>query len=517
MPKNKEIEILLTLKDEASKKIKSFRSSVKEFNKETKDALQPLLLLRQTWVKTSLALGFGIGIISKGIGEVEKLRKEIESLDIAAIKLGITSKELSVRMYGFDMTTTNIRLGAAEAHAIIQNTRNFWGKFRDFFAGGWGTIAKEWRARMLEGATMKTESGFLVGEPTISRSQARKMAEEQKFAEEEVRKQREAWEKINPEIYNKTKILELSGFEYKKELLKEEIAIYKQNGADKVYLAKYNLEVTKRLEEDRTIALTQQQAARLKAEGRTLDALKIEQQNALKVFNRQFGGDGEMVREFIRGQEAIYRQAQLNFLGLKNEFQIFHDGFVSLVGSMTTTFSDVFYNTITGQIKNLKEVFNSFGQAVLKNLSDMLAQYIMMKAIMGIGSIGSFFSMGTNVLTSGSYNIGSQNLAATAHIGGMGGTYVGMAEGGAGIVKRPTLFLAGEDGPERYQFTPVNRMNQDNNIGKETHIHIHNNQAISFKFWDMADVYAHKGEIIAIFNESTRLQGDVIKSLKKYL
>ena len=37
-----------------------------------------------------------------------------------------------------------------------------------------------------------------------------------------------------------------------------------------------------------------------------------------------------------------------------------------------------------------------------------------------------------------------------------GGAPIPMADGGAGIVTRPTLFLAGESGvPEKFQFTPM--------------------------------------------------------------
>lgn len=44
------------------------------------------------------------------------------------------------------------------------------------------------------------------------------------------------------------------------------------------------------------------------------------------------------------------------------------------------------------------------------------------------------------------------------NIGGLGGgNPIPMAEGGSGVVERPTLFLAGEAGPERYSFQPLER------------------------------------------------------------
>ena len=50
-----------------------------------------------------------------------------------------------------------------------------------------------------------------------------------------------------------------------------------------------------------------------------------------------------------------------------------------------------------------------------------------------------------------------------------------MAEGGEGIVRSPTLFLAGEAGPERFSFTPTNRINNLGRSGNGTNITNHFN------------------------------------------
>ncbi len=513
MPKNKEIEITLTLKDEATKKIQSFRSGVKEFNNATKDALQPLLLLRQTWMKAGLAIGLAVGFISKGISEVEKLRKEIDALDISAIKLGVTSRDLSKQIYGFDLTTINARIGTAQMHAVMKNVQDAWNWGISKIAEIGGVVTKGNRAEGIYQAKLRNlgvqeEFGQERG-PLWEES--KREAEQQLLAEGEARKSRsDEARKINEDLTQKTRQLTLSGLEYKKYALDEELKIFQKTGADKIKLSEYEVAMGKRLEEDRTIALTQQQSLRLKAEGRTLDAIRLEQNSALMEFKRQFGGDGEQVRAFIRGQQAIYRQAQLAYMGIKSEFQIFHDGFVSLVQSMTSTFSDVFYNTITGQMRSLKEVFNSFGQAILKNMSDMLAQYLIMKAVMGIGSL---LGIGTPAVA-GAGGYGAGTPAGAMNMGTWTKLPTPMAEGGQGIVRRPTLFLAGEGGPEQYQFTPLNKMNQREGGVGETHTHYHSTVVI--KAWDFSDIYDNKGAIEGIINESLRRQGSVAKSVKRY-
>ncbi|MGE0117664.1 MAG: hypothetical protein AB7S71_01410 [Dongiaceae bacterium] len=42
-------------------------------------------------------------------------------------------------------------------------------------------------------------------------------------------------------------------------------------------------------------------------------------------------------------------------------------------------------------------------------------------------------------------------------IAGAGSTVFPFAEGGDGVVRKPTLFLAGEAGPERFAFTPMGK------------------------------------------------------------
>lgn len=107
--------------------------------------------------------------------------------------------------------------------------------------------------------------------------------------------------------------------------------------------------------------------------------------------------------------------------------------------NMQSIFSNFFQGFLKGEIRNAKQLFVEFGNFVLKILSDVIAQVIaaqimtgMMNAAGGLfGMFGGLFSGmgGVNTLTGSSYSIGGQTIASSAHIGGMGGSYLGMQEG----------------------------------------------------------------------------------------
>ncbi len=490
MPKNKEIEVTLTLKDEASKKIQSFRSSVNEFGNATKDTIQPLLQMRQAWMKVGLASGFVLGAFAKVSQEILFLRKEIETLDVSAIKLGKSFKEISLKFYGFDIGSDEARLGTLSIAEIQKSFSDVRLRTTKEVAESIGKSRIDFEKEKIynellsqhgySSPNQKIFGSFLGGSPIAnfpSLEENRKLLEEaerltaEHFEQEtQAFKEAEAIKKgVLAEVVQKTKQLTSSSFDYKKSMLNQEIDLYRNAGIDKISLANYETAAIKRIDEDRTIAFTNQQAIRLKTEGRTLDALQIEQNNALIAFKRQFGGDGEMVREFIGGQQEIYKQAQLSYLGLKNEIQIFHDSYVSLVGTMTSTFSDLFYNTVTGQISNLQDVFNDFGQAVLKNLSDIIAQILVMRMVGGLASLAGGVLLGPVGAIAGGIggnllNTGAQSIAGHAfstawspyHGGGVVKAHSGLA-----VDEVPIIAQRGEGVLSRRGMSALGRGNFD--------------------------------------------------------
>ncbi|MDP3790339.1 MAG: hypothetical protein Q8R48_08075 [Candidatus Omnitrophota bacterium] len=81
-----------------------------------------------------------------------------------------------------------------------------------------------------------------------------------------------------------------------------------------------------------------------------------------------------------------------------------------------------------------------------------------------------------------------------------------MAEGGSGIVTRPTLFLAGEAGPERFSFTPTNQIDRQGRSPNNVTIYVTNDfNNVSIR--DERDIQQLAEEISDIFvRELERIQ-----------
>lgn len=516
MPSNKEIEITLTLKDEASKRLQSARASIKEFSNATKDTVAPILQLRQAWVKAGLAIGFTVGTISKGISEVVNLRKEIDQLNASAIKLGVTSKELSQRMYGIDLTTANIRIGTGQTAAMVEQAQSDWARFWGGVASTWGHITKTWRTSLVmsqanPGAAELNESDW---------KKANKIAEYQLLNEDRQRRGRSK-EGIaaEAELRQRTNQLTMSQSEFRKSAVREDMMAALSTGVDATKVHQYYLAETKRAEEDRTKEIKKQQANRLKSEGDTLGAMRIEQENALAEFKRMYGEDGEMVTEFTRAQDAMYKQAKNAFWGIKAEFQIFHDAYTSMVNSMTSTFSDVFYNTITGQMSNLKDVFRNFGQSIIRILSDIAAEYVKNMIIMGIvkgigslsgGSAGTIRG-GVGGTTTQTAQFGTTWSPSTYHRGG-----VIRAHGGLAVDEVPIIAQSGEGVISRRGMSAIGRRNFDRiNRGEGASGVTINIQPI-FQLWDASDVNRNKDLLISAVSQAITNNAQIRKIIKEY-
>jgi hypothetical protein len=386
MPSNKEIEITLTLKDAATKKIQSFRSSVKEFSNATKDSLAPILNLRQAWHKFGLASAFVVAGLTAAVSQVNKLREEVKQFDNIAIKMGISTETLSRKIYGFNIATINARIGMGEFQAYGANIEKI---VKGGSSGGLnilGSIAKYWRAYNLR---LNAEEEM---REVPSWSQALKEAERQKLAEIQTRKESEAYKKgIVAETIAKTKQLELSEYEYKRWLLDQEVKNYANVGVGKINLSSYETVAIKRLEEDKTLELNKQQAVRLKSEGKTIQAFILEQKTAKQAYIRIWGPDSETTKAFIDGQKVQLKEAKLAYYGLRSEAIIWRDLMKDSIQQTSQYFGNVLYSGIKNKFSDLKDVVASFGDTLLQAITQAAAAWVMTKSF---GFLGLTFHKG---------------------------------------------------------------------------------------------------------------------------
>lgn len=136
----------------------------------------------------------------------------------------------------------------------------------------------------------------------------------------------------------------------------------------------------------------------------------------------------------------------------------------------------------------------------------ILASIATLGGAAGIGSAAVAGAVATGAVLTGAMRAGSAAIDAGV-LGG--GEYMksirdigiptggggGWAKGGEGIVSRPTLFLAGEAGPERFAFTPIGK-------GGGTSINI-NMENVSFRSEnDIEDVMTRLSDLITIKTRS---------------
>lgn len=195
---------------------------------------------------------------------------------------------------------------------------------------------------------------------------------------------------------------------------------------------------------------------------------------------------------------------QINLLNFyKQEFMTAHQGMsaftVSVGKSIQTNMSQAFTSMITGA-KSAKEAFADLGRAMITAIVDFMVQKVVAWALektllagtvaasstaaMTLAAAWAPAALAVNIATMGNAALSAASTSilaagaltsAMASVGGGGGGKVGTASvgvnggetssvssviharamGGDDIVTRPTLFLAGESGPERATFTPL--------------------------------------------------------------
>lgn len=483
----KQIEITLTLKDEATKKIQSFRSSIKEFNNATKDTIAPVLQLRQAWMKAGLAVGFVVGAFTTGITIIKKYGEEIDKLDQLSIKLGVSTEELSKKLYGFNVVTDKSRFGTLaikELELELERLKLLAGKILSEGIGQakLSSKANEIAKRGQPQSLLGNIANLSLDNPALSLFRSYSNAENlRKYGDQAKKelleeltafKELEAIKKgLAEEVLNKTKQLSLSTTEFKDDLLKQELAKYQDAGVSIIELEKYKAAAIKRIQEEENNEYTKQLSVRYKAQGDTLEAMKQDQLVALNEYVRQWGPNGGAIGEFILGQKAQLEAAKRAWLGIRDQYQISQQAFNGYISASENTLSQFIEDGLHGSLQKSTDYFKMWGDEIIKIIAKVTAMMVILNAYsMMTGSGKKFGFMDTLKIISGVATLAS-GAGGTANIAGRGtvntapanyylSSAARMAEGGIGIVRKPTLFMAGEAGPERYQFTPINKINK---------------------------------------------------------
>lgn len=90
---------------------------------------------------------------------------------------------------------------------------------------------------------------------------------------------------------------------------------------------------------------------------------------------------------------------------MKEDFKIFEEMGKRTFNTMADTFSNLFYDSVMGELTSLQEVFASFGRSVIRIIADIVAQWVAMKIMTGIAGV---FTGGTAAVAgAGGYEAGT--------------------------------------------------------------------------------------------------------------
>lgn len=225
------------------------------------------------------------------------------------------------------------------------------------------------------------------------------------------------------------------------------------------------------------------QAQQVTPEDTYLNGLKAQQAKELSDLKIQLG-DAEFMDSQRRNQEQI---------GLLNEykenFMIAHQGMAAAITTLSKTMraglSSTLSDVITGA-RSAKEAFSDLGRMLIKTIVDFMVQKVVAWALektLLAGTVAA--TTAASVAMAAAWypaaflatvaTLGAAAAQAPASLGAAGALGltvvkglslaskassvsegVAGADGGDEIVTRPTLFLAGEAGPERVNFRPMN-------------------------------------------------------------
>jgi len=204
----------------------------------------------------------------------------------------------------------------------------------------------------------------------------------------------------------------------------------------------------------------------------------------------------ELENQDIMNQQITLDAATNLLRTIESMHKTIWQGIFDFANMILQKFSSGFSTALTSIImgtQKASDAFKQFGLAMIQAIVEFVIEYAVQALIaMTIGSMVAAATMllaGTiaaawypAALLASIATLGGAVATGTAALGGAMATSIGVAgalesatifgegeagfgasfggsfgEGGSGVVTKPTLFLAGEEGPERYSFTPVDK------------------------------------------------------------
>lgn len=234
-----------------------------------------------------------------------------------------------------------------------------------------------------------------------------------------------------------------------------------------------------------------------------VDLGKIEVQSPLSKLDME-------LEKFSQNFSKVWTQAYEQAVNLgQQSAQIFVSSIQQLSSGIGNAVSDmIFKGKNFGE--SMKQVALQMAQTFVASIVQMITQFLIFQATqaaffplivaMGgaaaaaLGAMWAPVAAMVSLATMGA-NAGPAAAAIASTMALARASAIPMAGGGSGTVRRPTLFLAGEAGPERYSFEPLNRINNQGRSSGNTTINHFNIEINGPVIRDETDIETLAAEI----------------------
>lgn len=463
------IKVAIENVKEALAQLKSIKAGIGDIGKETDDTAKkgvagwkqqrkeimemsgPLATVRFAVMRLRFLWLLTFGLMAKAAID---LNKELNDLEVTSIKLGTDFNSLVRNVKGFNVSISDVRI-ASEGFAEIGRTAKMaWAWLGETISKvvSYPTIFVRQMVMTAERAKEAMKEGTKFKMPTFdeARKDMEKFAESQKrFTKESIALDLQRVDKIN-------KIM-LSEYEYKRKLSEQYIEVLKRAGFSEVEMSQARAAEEKQLYMDRQRTAAEILGQLASAEGDFTEQLRNEW--ALRLLDAQKYDKAERA-VYLEGVKKKLELERLHYYGRQaiweQEIQLAKDS----LDAVDKLFADTFIDGLDNKFSNAREILRSF----FLDLRNMLIRVAMQAIVTRIAM--SFIPGFQAGVSAGSVQPGFAD-AFTSASSSFGKGIPGLQEGG--IVRRPTLALVGEGGPEA--IVPLSR-GGGNGMGQTTIISI---------------------------------------------
>lgn len=473
------------LGDEATVFEKKSKNSFVEAQKGLRGLLQPISMVRRTIFQLGSVWGLTAGAIVLAISDIAKKQEELNDI---SIKTGLSTEEISKKLYGFNIASKEAKTGVTELKNAQVGLGNAW---------TWVT-------------TKITEAVGQIKESIVVQENYNKLAQKQGFSPNIVMTGPYMGGSVvippgGTPTADEQKALEKAAQEQTKIQLDEERwASNAKNNTKQLLLIKADYE-----------------SKVLQMRGRDLESFKRNMDAQRQIYLDDLGPNSPILAAFDNFYNMQLERMELVKWGIRDQFQIMQDMQKQFGQNTVKLFGDVFIDALDNKLSGAKQIFGSF----LMELRNMLIRAELEKltasiitsgsksnGVLGaiIRGIGTAFGGGSGETAGAvSSQISTQSSESiVSDINTFGGHYY--AEGGIAGKNGPEIAMVGENGPE--MVTPLSKLGNNGNNTTNVYYYITAVDAKSF-----ADLVARNpNAIVAVTaNAITRGKG-LRKTIKEF-